>query len=59
MSVDDYERKFIELKSYLGFKDDEPMLTQHFLRGLNGRLACSVRMFEPRTINDAVIKAHL
>lgn len=59
LSVEQYERRFYELKQYAGIGDDETMLVQHFIRGLNARISGGVRVFEPKTMEVAVEKARI
>ncbi|XP_059072251.1 uncharacterized protein LOC131043017 [Cryptomeria japonica] len=59
MSVDQFEHRFYELKQYAGIGNDEAMLVQHFLRGLNDRISGGVRVFEPVSVEAAVAKARL
>lgn len=42
MIVEQYKHKFSELKQYAGIADDEPMLIQHFVRGLNDNISGGV-----------------
>lgn len=57
LSVEQYEHRFYELKQYAGIGDDEAMLVQHFIRGLNARISGRVRVFKPKTMEVAVEKA--
>jgi hypothetical protein len=59
MSVEEYERKFYELKPFSGFKDDGPILVQHFIRGLNNLISGEVAVLEPQNLRDAITKAYL
>lgn len=59
MTVDQYEHRFYELKQYAEIGNDEAMLLQHFLRGLNDRISGGVRVFEPTLVEIAVAKARL
>lgn len=59
MSVEQYERRFYELKQYAGISHDEGMLVQHFVRGLNAQISGGVRVFQPKTMEVAVEKARL
>ncbi|XP_057844866.2 uncharacterized protein LOC131054379 [Cryptomeria japonica] len=59
MLVEDYERKFYELKPFSGYKEDGPMLVQHFIRGFNGHIFGDVAVFEPKSLRDAIAKAFL
>lgn len=59
MVVEQYEHHFYELKQYAGIRNDEAMLVQHFFRGLNARISGGVRVFEPKTMEVVVEKAHL
>ncbi|XP_057839807.2 uncharacterized protein LOC131049758 isoform X2 [Cryptomeria japonica] len=58
-SVDQFEHRFYELKQYVGIGNDEVMLVQHFLRGLNDRTSGGVRVFEPASVEVAMAKARL
>lgn len=57
LSVEQYERRFYELKQYAGIRDDEPMLVQHFIRVLNAHISGGVQVFEPKTMEVTVEKA--
>lgn len=57
--MEQYERRFFELRQYDGYADDEPMLIQHLVRGLNERIGGEVRMHGPKTLEVAVEKARL
>lgn len=59
MIVDQYEHRFYELKQYVGIGNDEAMLVQNFLRGLNDCICGGVRVFEPPSIEIAMAKARL
>ncbi|XP_057817973.1 uncharacterized protein LOC131030994 [Cryptomeria japonica] len=59
ISVDQFEHMFYELKQYADIGNDEVMLVQHFLRGLNDRISGRVRVFELALIEVAVAKARL
>ena len=59
MTITEYERKFFELIPFSGFSDNPTQLAQHFIRGLNNRLAGGVKVFEPKTLKDAVHRATL
>jgi hypothetical protein len=39
---------------YVGINDSSPQLAQHFIKGLNNRLVGGVKVFEPKTLKDAV-----
>ena len=57
--MDQFEHRFYELKQYARIGNDEAMLVQHFLRGLNDRISGGVRVFEPPSIEIVVVKARL
>lgn len=57
--MDQFEHKSYELKQYGGIDNDEAMLVQHFLRGLNDRINGGVRIFEPTLVEVAMVKARL
>lgn len=59
LSVEQYECRFYELKQYAGVGDDEAMLIQHFIRGLNARISGGVRVFESKTMEVVVEKARI
>ena len=54
MTVVEYERKFYELMPFSGFGDNSAQLTHHFIRGLNNRIVGGVKVFDPKTLKDAV-----
>ena len=54
LSVTKYERKFYELMPFSGFSDNLTHLTHHFIRGLNNRIVGGIKVFEPKTLKDAV-----
>lgn len=39
---------------FSGFSDNSAQLAHHFIRGLNSRLIGGVKVFEPKTLKDAV-----
>ena len=55
----EYERKFYELMPFSGFSDNPTHLTHHFIRGLNNHIVGGVKVFEPKTLKDAVRRAIL
>lgn len=59
MSMDQFENRFYELKQYAGIGNDEVMLVQHFLRGLNDCISGGVRVVEPVSVEIAIVKAKL
>lgn len=59
MSVEEYERKFYELKHFSGFRDDGPILVQHFIRYLNDRISREVAVLELQDLREAINKAYL
>ena len=54
-----YEHKFYELMPFSGFSENLAQLTQHFIRGLNKRIIGGVKVFDPKTLKDAVHQAIL
>lgn len=59
MSMEQYGHRFFELKQYVGISDDEVMLVQHFIRGLNSCISGGVHVFELKTMEVAVENAHI
>ena len=59
MSVTKYEHKFYELMPFSGFSENLAQLTQHFIRGLSNCIIGGVKVFEPKTLKDAVHRAIL
>lgn len=59
MSVDQFEHRLYELKLYVRLDNNEAMLVQLFLRGLNDRISGRVRVFEPASIEVVMAKARL
>ena len=55
MTVVEYERKFFELMSYAGINDSSPLMVQHFIRGLNANIIGGVKVFQPKTLKDAIL----
>lgn len=59
MIVEKDEHRFFELKQYVSIGNDEVMLIQHFVRGLNAHIRGGVCVFEPKTMEMVVAKARL
>ena len=54
MSVAEYERKFYELMPYAGISDSSPLMVHHLIRGLNNWYIGGVKVFQPKTLKDAI-----
>lgn len=54
LSVEQYEWKFYELQQYTSIGDDEGILVQHFIRGLNSFISGGFWVFEPKTMEVAM-----
>ena len=59
MTIVEYERKFFELVPYAGVSDSSPLMVQHFIRGLNDSIIGGVKVFQPKTLKDVVLRATL
>lgn len=57
MTIEHYDKKLSELRQYSEIADDDVMLVQHFIRGLNDRIGGDVWVFEPKTMEMVVEKA--
>ena len=53
----EYEHKFFELMSYVGISDSSPLMIQHFIKGLNANIIGDVKVFQPKTLKDAILEA--
>ena len=59
MTMVEYERKFYELMPYVGINDSSQLTVQHFTRGLNNQYIGGVKVFQPKTLKDAIRQAIL
>jgi len=57
MTMDEYERRSLELLRYVGFMKDEKVKVQRFLSGLPSFYSDKIRFDEPRTLDEAIRKA--
>ena len=55
----EYEHKFDELMPFSRFNDNPTQLAQKFIRGLNNHIVGGVKVFEPKTLKDAVHRSIL
>lgn len=58
MTMSEYEKKFLELLTYVDFIKDEKVKIQHFLSGLPIYYKDKIQYDEPRTLDEAIRKAH-
>lgn len=56
MVVQDYQHYFFKLKPYEEFSDKPPLMFQYFIRRLNGCIIGAVKVFQPKTLKEVVIK---
>ena len=54
MAIVEYECEFYEIIPFSGISDNPAQLAQNFIRGLNNHLVGGVKVFEPKTLKDAV-----
>jgi hypothetical protein len=56
MTMDEYERKFLELLRYVDFIRDEKVKIQRFLSGLPSFYKDKIQFDEPKTLEEAIRK---
>ena len=59
MSMVEYKCKVYELMPFSRFGDNLAQLTHHFIRGLNNHIVGGVKVFESKTLKDAIRQAIL
>jgi hypothetical protein len=57
MTMEEYEKKFLELVRYVGFIKDEKVKIQRFLSGIPSFYKDRIQFDEPRTLEEAIRKA--
>jgi hypothetical protein len=57
MTMDEYERRFLELLRYVGFIKDEKVKIQRFLSGIPSFYSDKIHFDEPKTLEEAIRKA--
>ena len=57
MTLDDYEKKFLELFKYADFIKDEKVKIQRFLSGLPESYGDNIQYDRPNNLKDAIWKA--
>ena len=55
--MEEYANKFLELWRYLRYIRDEKVKVQRFLSGLPQSYKDRIEFYEPRTLEEAIIKA--
>jgi len=58
MTIDEYERIFLELLRYVGFIKDEKVNSQRFLSGLPPFYNDKIYFDKPKTLEEAIKKAN-
>jgi hypothetical protein len=58
MTIDEYERIFLELLRYVGFIKDEKVNFQRFLSGLPPFYSDKIHFDKPKTLEEAIKKAN-
>lgn len=59
MTIVEYEKKLFELMSYVEISDSSSLMVQYLIKGLSDRIIGEVKVFQPKTLKDAVLQATL
>jgi hypothetical protein len=54
LSIDDYERRFLELLKYVSFIKDEAAKIQRYLSGLPSFISDKIRYDDPKTMEEMI-----
>jgi hypothetical protein len=54
--MEEYEKKFLELLRYVDFIRDNKMKIQRFLSGFPSFCKDKIQFYEPRTLEESIIK---
>jgi hypothetical protein len=54
MTIDEYERRFLELLKYVSFIKEEPVKIQRYLSGLPSFINDKIQYVDPKTLEEAI-----
>ena len=54
MTIDEYERRFLELLKYVSFIKDDTVKIQRYLSGLTSFISEKIRYDDPKTLEDTI-----
>jgi hypothetical protein len=57
MSIDEYERRFLELLKYVLFIKDETVKIQRYLSGLPSSISDKIQYDDPKTMQETIRRA--
>jgi hypothetical protein len=57
MTIDEYERKFLELLKYVSFIKDETVNIQRYLSGFPSFISYKVQYDDPKTLEETIRRA--
>jgi hypothetical protein len=57
MTIDEYERRFLELLKYISFIKDETVKNQRYLSGLPSFISDKIQYDDPKTLGDTIRQA--
>jgi hypothetical protein len=59
MTMEEYEKKFLELLRYVGFIKEEKVKIQRFLSGLPSFYKDKIQFDEPKTLEETIRKGQI
>jgi hypothetical protein len=57
MTIDEYERRFLELLKYVSFIKDETIKIQWYLSGFPSFISEKIQYDDPNTLEETIIRA--
>jgi hypothetical protein len=54
MTIDEYERRFLELLKHVSFIKDERVNIQRYLSGLNSFISDKIQYDDPKTLEETI-----
>jgi hypothetical protein len=54
MTIDEYERRFLELLKYVSFIEDETVKIQRYLSGLPSFISDKIQYDDPKTLEETI-----
>ena len=59
MTIDEYERRFLELLKYVPFIKDETINIQRYLSGLPPSIGDKIQYYDPKTLEETIRREKL
>ena len=59
MTIDEYERKFLELLKYVSFIKDDTVNIQRYLSGLPSFISDKIQYDDPKTLDETIRRSNL